>query len=99
MGLKCPDTQLLAMEFLDGYADLKAMQPVLAHESPFHREVRAASLFLAYDEMNKAGVSHCDFNPGNAMFSVRDPRVAKIIDFGLARLHDYPTGACRGNLE
>lgn len=98
-GLACPDTQLLAMEFLEGYQDLKGLQPTLRGESGFLREVRAAALFLSYDGMNKAGASHCDFNPGNAMFKVDDPRVAKIIDFGLARLNDHPTGACRGNLE
>eukprot|EP00406_Dinophysis_acuminata_P062635 CAMPEP_0179286164 /NCGR_PEP_ID=MMETSP0797-20121207/39595_1 /TAXON_ID=47934 /ORGANISM="Dinophysis acuminata, Strain DAEP01" /LENGTH=379 /DNA_ID=CAMNT_0020995029 /DNA_START=56 /DNA_END=1192 /DNA_ORIENTATION=+ len=98
-GLKCPDAQMLAMEFLDGYADLQAMQPTLAEESGFQREVRAAALFLAFDEMRRAGVSHCDFNPGNAMFKKDDPRVAKILDWGLARLNDHPVGACRGNLE
>eukprot|EP00928_Gymnodinium_smaydae_P030428 TRINITY_DN22639_c0_g1_i3.p1 TRINITY_DN22639_c0_g1~~TRINITY_DN22639_c0_g1_i3.p1 ORF type:complete len:611 (+),score=91.62 TRINITY_DN22639_c0_g1_i3:50-1882(+) len=97
--LKCPDTQLLAMEFLDGYQDLKGIQSQLKTESPFEREVRAAALFLAYDQLSKAGVSHCDFNPGNVMFKVDDPRVVKIIDFGLARLNDHPIGACRGNLE
>jgi serine/threonine protein kinase len=87
------------MEYLEHYADLKGMQSFLAQETPFEREVRAAALFLAYDEFSKAGVSHCDFNPGNAMFNKDDPRDVKIIDFGLARLHDHPVGACRGNLE
>lgn len=98
-GLKCPDTQILAMEFLDGYANLGELQPTLRQESGFVREVRAAALFTAYDKLQKHGVSHCDFNTGNAMFNKADPSDAKIIDFGLARTNDHPFGACRGNLE
>mmetsp|Transcript_44509 Transcript_44509/g.100626 ORF Transcript_44509/g.100626 Transcript_44509/m.100626 type:complete len:479 (-) Transcript_44509:20-1456(-) len=98
-GLACPDTQVLAMEFLEGYKDLKGLQSQLQGESGFIREVRAAALFVAYDEMKKRGISHCDFNPGNAMFKLDDPSDAKIIDFGLARMNDHPVGACRGNLE
>jgi len=100
-GLECPDRTILMMEFLDGYADLPHLHKAASFrtENGFTREVRAAALFSAHDGLMKIGVSHCDYNPGNAMFSVQDAGKAKIIDFGLARLNDYPVGACRGNLE
>merc|ERR1719195_474120 len=63
-----PDTELLGMEFLNGFGILKDMKTLLANESPFTREVRAAALFLAYNQMVTAGIDHCDFNAGNAMF-------------------------------
>lgn len=99
LSLSCPDSQLLAMEFLEGYKDLNGLQPSLKSETGFNREVRAAALFVAYDKLANLSISHCDFNPGNAMFKLDDPRVVKIIDWGLARTNDHPVGACRGNLE
>jgi len=96
--LDCPDTQLLAIEFLDGYMDLPHLQGQLQQEGPFVREVRAAALFVAYDKLRTLKVSHCDFNTGNAMFSINDPSEAKIIDFGLSAKFETPVGRCSGKL-
>jgi len=98
-----PDNELLGMEFLEGFGILKDMKSLLARESPFRREVRAAALFLAYNQMVKAGIDHCDFNAGNAMFHLKDPLEVRIIDFGLARVSRGPTeeampGKCEGKL-
>jgi len=97
-GLDCPDTQVLAIEYLDGYMDLPHLHPHLQQEGAFAREVRAAALFVAYDNLRSIGVSHCDFNNGNAMFNKNDPSDAKIIDFGLSRRGESPVGRCTGRL-
>jgi len=96
--LDCPDTQLLAIEFLDGYMDLPHLQGRLQQEDAFVREVRAAALFVAYDQLRTLKVSHCDFNSGNAMFNVNDPADAKLIDFGLSVRFETPVGRCNGKL-
>lgn len=96
--LDCPDSQLLAIEFLEGYADLPHLQAQLQQETAFVREVRAAALFAAYDTLRDLQVSHCDFNSGNVMFNVKDPSDAKIIDFGLSSKFEAPVGRCSGRI-
>jgi serine/threonine protein kinase len=74
----------IAMELLDG---MPLDQLVRAHPHGVPREralsvIRGLAAGLAY--AHKRGIVHCDFKPGNA-FVTREG-VAKILDFGIARL-------------
>jgi len=86
------NSEVLVMEYLDGWFDLNSA--AAPQESYEIREVRAASFFLALDSLYKAKVSHCDLNPGNAMFSREDPTRCKIIDFGMAAVSYGRPGTC-----
>jgi len=90
------EAQLLAMEFLEGYETLDGYNKKQLGEDAFTREVRAAALFLAYEDLKNLKVSHCDFNTGNAMFKLNDPTEVKIIDWGLARVNEPIVGSCAG---
>jgi len=86
---KQPGSEILVMEFLEGWFDL-SKQPRVSDP-----EVRAAAFFLALAGIFNAGVSHCDLNLGNVMFHPSDPTRCKIIDFGMADFnHGQPGGGC-----
>lgn len=87
-----PDGAVLVMEFLQGFFDLNKGPP---GETPEVREVRASAFFLALDGMYKGQVSHCDLNPGNAMFSTSDPTKAIVIDWGMAEINFGVPGTCQ----
>jgi serine/threonine protein kinase len=84
--------EVLVMEYLDGWFDLNSA--AAPKESSEIREVRAAAFFLALDSLYMAKVSHCDLNPGNAMFNRKDPTRCKIIDFGMAAINYGRPGTC-----
>jgi predicted Ser/Thr protein kinase len=86
------NSEVLVMEYLDGWFDLNSA--AAPQESYEIREVRAAAFFLALDSLYKAKVSHCDLNPGNAMFNRKDPTRCKIIDFGMAAINYGAPGTC-----
>lgn len=74
----------IAMELLDGHP---IDQLIRAAPSGVEREralalIRGLASGLAY--AHRRGIVHCDFKPGNA-YAARDG-VAKILDFGIARL-------------
>jgi len=84
-------SEVLVIEYLNGWFDLNSGAPA---ESSEIREVRAAAFFVALDSLYRAKVSHCDLNPGNAMFNRLDPTQCKIIDFGMAAINYGKPGTC-----
>lgn len=79
-------THFIATEFIDGKTlnDYKKANP-LNYKSALEIAIQVAS---ALDETHHAGIVHRDIKPDNVM--VRANGLAKILDFGIAKLSESP---------
>lgn len=80
-------TYFIATEFIDGktLSDYKKANP-LNYKSALEIAIQVAS---ALDEAHSAGIVHRDIKPDNVM--IRSSGLAKILDFGIAKLSESPT--------
>ena len=88
-------THFIATEFIDGKTlnDYKQANP-LNYKSALEIAIQVAS---ALDEAHLAGIVHRDIKPDNVM--IRANGLAKILDFGIAKLSDKRVGEERGAKE
>lgn len=81
----------IAMELVDGQPLDQALKA--QGRMPYERALRLArQLAEALDYAHRAGIVHRDVKPSNILLSA-DGAVAKLLDFGAARLDDADSGA------
>jgi eukaryotic-like serine/threonine-protein kinase len=86
---ECEGTHFIATEFIDGKTlnEYKQANP-LNYKSALEIAVQVGS---ALDEAHSAGIVHRDIKPDNVM--VRSNGLAKILDFGIAKVSVAPASA------
>ena len=85
------DVDYLVMEFLDGETLAARLRqgPLPAPELTRY----AIEIADALDRAHRQGVIHCDLKPSNIVLTESG---AKLLDFGIARVHDTPGTAVHG---